>query len=142
MRLLLYQLRPLVLEEGGLILALQRRLDLVENRTDMQAVLLAEELELPKEVEEELYWIAQEALNNILKHAEASSVQLHLRRQSRHVIFTIRDNGQGFDPEDLTQRGGMGLSNMKTRAEELGGQFSIRSQKEKGTTIHVTVEVF
>ena len=77
-----------------------------------------------------------------MKHAEASSVQLHLRRQSHHVILEIRDNGQGFDPEDLTQRGGMGLSNMKTRAEKLGGQFRIRSQKEKGTTIYVTMEVF
>ncbi|MGB0388079.1 MAG: response regulator [Ardenticatenaceae bacterium] len=141
MRLLLYQLRPPVLSEG-LIHALQQRLDLVENRSDVQALLLAEELELPKVVEEELYWIAQEALNNILKHAEASEVRLSLRRQATHVILEIKDNGKGFDPEHLPQPGGMGLNNMKTRAEKLGGSLSIESQKGKGTTIHVRVEVF
>ena len=96
---------------------------------------------MPKQVEEELYWIAQEALNNILKHAEASSVRLHLRRQSNHVILEIGDNGKGFDL-DLQRQTGMGLSNMKTRAEKLGGRLSIRSQKGKGSTIQVTVEVF
>ena len=130
---------------------------MVENRTSVQALLLVEacpdsggEFELPKAVEAELYWIAQEALNNTLKHAQASEVKLYLRRVETHVILEISDNGKGFDPSHQQSQGGMGLSNMRARAEKLGGILKINSQKgkgaalsaTKGTTIHVSVEVF
>ena len=81
MRLLVYELRPLALEDEGLVGALQQRLEAVEGRSGVQTRLLVEpqgEVELPADVERQLYRIAEEALNNALKHANASSVTVRL----------------------------------------------------------------
>ena len=142
MRLLLYQLRPPMLEEGGLIRALQKRLYIIENMSEIETFLFAQEIELPTTTEEELYWIAQEALNNVLKHAQASVIRLYLRCEGKQVILEVCDNGQGFDPECLPKERGMGVNNMRVRAEKLGGTLKIQSQPKEGTTIHVSVEVF
>ena len=80
MRLLVFQLRPPVLEKEGLVGAIQKRLDAVEKRAGMEARLIGDPLlNLPGEVSEELYSIALEALNNVLKHAETDSVTVSIR---------------------------------------------------------------
>ncbi|MGB0388690.1 MAG: response regulator [Ardenticatenaceae bacterium] len=141
MRLLVYQLRPPELKEQGLIGALQQRLDIVEKRAGVEARLLMDDLiDLPSPVEEQLYRIAQEALNNALKHAQATSIRVHLRTAGDKIILEIVDNGQGFDPDTLEDRG-MGLISMSERAEQLGGKLIIESAPEAGTKVKVSVEI-
>ncbi|MGY4707275.1 PAS domain S-box protein [Candidatus Bipolaricaulota sp. J31] len=138
MRLLVYQLRPAALEREGLVGALRARLEAVERRAGVEAALTVEgEGELPREVEEGLYRIAQEALNNALKHAHAASVVVTLRLGEDCVELEVRDDGRGFVPGDATA--GMGLANMRERARTLGGTVEIASAPGKGTAVRVRV---
>lgn len=138
-RLLVYELRPDILEREGLIGALQHRLDAVEGRAGIETRLYCDEpLNLPFRVEEALYWTAQEALNNALKHASASRVQVTIHVRPEIITLEIEDNGQGFDLENLPDRGGMGLTNMRERAKRLNGQFEIQTRVNKGTKVKIS----
>jgi signal transduction histidine kinase len=142
MRLLVYQLRPLALQREGLVGALQQRLDAVEGRVGVEARLLTEGLvELPAPVEEGLYRIAQEALNNALKHAAATSVTVSICAKGERVELEVMDNGQGFDPDTVSDRGGMGLTSIRERAEKLGGSLTVLSAPGEGTRVKVSVGV-
>ena len=142
MRLLVYELRPLDLEKEGLVGALHQRLATVEKRAGVNARLVAEELvELSPHLEKELYRITQEALNNTLKHAEATFIAVYLRVVDEYVELEIVDNGKGFEPASDSNRGGLGLLSMQERIEMLGGSLDIRSARGKGTIIHVRVKI-
>jgi signal transduction histidine kinase len=142
MRLMVHELRPPTLEREGLVGALRQRLETVEGRAGVKARLLAEELvELPAPTEEELYRVAQEALNNALKHAAATSVVVRVRERNGRVELEVADNGAGFDPTGVRDRGGMGLISMRERAERLGGALTVRSIPGKGTTVKVSVAI-
>jgi signal transduction histidine kinase len=139
MRLLLHQLRPPILEEVGLIGALQHRLDAVEQRVGIETSLQVkgEVHNLAFPVEEQLFRIAQEALNNALRHANATESAVCLQAQDERIVLSVRDNGDGFDQE--TTALGMGLKNMRERAQAIGGRLSVTSQSGQGTTIVVTI---
>jgi len=142
MRLLVYELRPLALQREGLVGALQQRLDAVERRTGVEARLLVEgEIELPASIEEGLYRITQEALNNALKHAAPTSVTVYIRADGRCVELEVADNGRGFDPDAVSDKGGMGLISMRERAEKLGGLLTVLSAPGEGTKVKVSVKV-
>jgi signal transduction histidine kinase len=142
MRLLIHELRPLALEEVGLHGALLRRLDAVEKRAGVDARILADDLvKLAPQVEEGLYRIAQEALNNALKHADAESVIVRLGADNGHLVLEVTDDGRGFDPAAVDHVGGMGLASMHDRARALGGSLTISSVPRRGTTVRVTVAV-
>jgi signal transduction histidine kinase len=87
----------------------------------------------------ELYRVAQEALNNSLKHAAATSVTVRVVADGQCVQLEVQDNGKGFDPDIIKDNGGMGLVNMRHRVEELGGTLTISSQLNEGTTVKVIV---
>ncbi len=140
MRLLVYELRPLVLETGGLVTAIQQRLNAVERRAGIKAHLIADQaVELPLRLEEGLYRIIQEALNNSLKHAAATSVTVQLNTNDIGVKAEVVDNGLGFNSRAGHKKGGMGLLSMRERAEKLGGQLQIVSKPEQGTKIEVSI---
>jgi PAS domain S-box-containing protein len=140
MRLLIYELRPPVVEQEGLAGALQQRLDAVEGRAGIEARLLIEgEIQLDASVEDDLYRIAVEALNNALKHAAATLVTVHICGQDGITEVEVADNGLGFDPETAGDTGGMGLATMRERAEQLGGTLEIVSTSGKGTRVKVRV---
>jgi signal transduction histidine kinase len=139
MRLFLYQMQPVDLEKGDLVFALHQRLGAVEGRASIQVRFLADEgIALSKDKEVALYYIAQEALNNTLKHARANSVTIRLRQTQKSVILEIVDNGEGFDMKNVKQ-GGMGLQNMKARVSQIDGRLTITSKPGSGTTVKVTV---
>jgi signal transduction histidine kinase len=139
MRLLVYELRTAALETEGLVGAVQQRLDAVEKRAGVEARLVVEAMvDLPAVVEEGLYRIAQEALNNALKHAAATSVTVRINADNEQAVLEISDNGRGFAPNEVNT-GGMGLSTMRERAERLGGQFTITATPGKGTRVSVTI---
>jgi signal transduction histidine kinase/ligand-binding sensor domain-containing protein len=141
MRLLIYELRTPVLEEEGLVPALRARLLAVEERAGLKAELQAEmEGRLPPLTEEGLYRIAQEALNNALKHAHARQIRVSLSQDDQLVALEIRDDGIGFDPVTAREGGGVGLSVMEERAADLGGQLTLESEPGAGTTVKVSLK--
>ena len=140
MRLLLFQLHPPRLEKEGLATALRTRLDAVETRAGLQIDYEVEgERRLSLAVEEELYHIAQEALNNVIKHARAEQVTVHLHFADHHCTLTIQDDGVGFDPATAHSSGGFGLRGMAERAQQIGGAFELASAPGQGTTVHIEV---
>ena len=146
MRLLVYELRPLHLRNVGLVGALQHRLDAVELRAGVNVNLAVDgEIELPPDVEETLFRIAQEALNNALKHAAPTSIMVtvHIEGESpnKRVELDIIDDGRGFDPTALGDEGGLGLVSMRQRVENIGGVLDIRSMPGEGTHVRASVDV-
>lgn len=140
MRLFLYQMQPVDLEKGDLVSALHHRLGAVEGRADIQARFMPDEgIVVSKEKEIALYYIAQEALNNILKHARANSVLVKLRQTRKKVILEVIDNGIGFDLQNVDQSG-IGLQNMRSRTTQIDGKLKIISRPGSGTTIKVIVD--
>jgi nitrate/nitrite-specific signal transduction histidine kinase len=143
MRLLVYELRPAALAQEGLVGALQQRLDTVEGRAAIDSRLLIDGDPglLSPSVEATLYRIAQEALNNALKHAGASAVTVSIEVGADDVYLTITDNGKGFDPAVAQEHGGIGLKSMRERAEQLKGSFTLQSHIGEGTSIRVCLPV-
>src|SRR5690606_18251151 len=86
-----------------------------------------------------IYRIIQESFQNINKYADASEIRLSLKKQDNHLVISIIDNGRGFELRN--KKKGIGLQNMLTRANEMGGTLDIRSKKGKGTTIIVTIPI-
>lgn len=140
MRLLIFELRPPVLEQVGLAAALQARLNAVEGRTNLQTRLIVEDVdELPAVVEQALYRIAQEALNNALRHANAGRITVILRQVQSRLILEIIDDGGGFDPAMARENGGLGLRGMIERVEQLGGVLTLESALGAGTQLRVEI---
>ena len=139
MRLLLYELRPPLLEEHGLAAALRARLQNVETRAGLEVAFDCQGDErLPVDQEQELFRLAQEALNNVLKHAHARRVQVCLELAADRVVLEVADDGAGFDPA-LGRGGGFGLPGMRERAERVGGSLRIDSSPGTGTRVRVEV---
>jgi signal transduction histidine kinase/ligand-binding sensor domain-containing protein len=142
MRRLIFELRPSALEKGGLVGALKARLAAVEQRAGMQTTLdIGENAALPINIEEEMYRIAQEALNNTLKHAQASAVTITIRNLEDTVVMEITDDGAGFVVQDTAKRGGIGLNAMRERAARIDGQLSVESLPGVGTRIRLEVKL-
>lgn len=138
MRLLVFELHPLVLEKEGLVAALQARLAAVENRSGLKAEIKAEgEKQLPISIEEELYRIAQEGLNNVVKHAQAKNIRINLKYSLESVRLELWDDGIGFDLETARKSGGMGLRGIEERVRKIAGSLAIESSHGTGTRLTV-----
>jgi|GEM_PF-2742435 len=139
MRLLVYGLMPLALEQDGFAGAVARRLDTVEKRLGIRARLSVPRVRFSGRVEELLYWVSQEALNNTLKHANASEVSLSLSTDGDSLRLLIEDDGAGFDAADAAEAHGYGLSNIRQRIERFGGTLEIDSAKDGGTRVLASI---
>jgi len=141
MRLLVYQLRPSVLRRMGLVRALSQRLETVEKRAGVDATLVVEGVpQLSPLLDEQLYYVAQEALNNSLKHAAASRVDVRITGDTDTLCLEIIDDGRGFDPAWDEAECGFGMASMRERVEKLGGQLVIRSERNCGTKVKVLLQ--
>ena len=138
-RRLAVELRPKALDDFGLVPALERLAETfteqAEVEVDVQAAL--GETRLPAEVETALYRIVQEALTNVIKHAQAQVVSVVLTRQEGRVAVVIEDDGRGFDPDEPGE--GLGLLGMRERIALVDGRLSVESGEGRGTTIAVEV---
>ncbi len=132
----LQSLRASPLEDLGLRLAVQTLAKAQAQRTGWQLDLrLAEDLDgLPPDLEQIVYRVAGEALNNVVKHAAATQVQLSLKWTGNDLDLTLHDNGIGFRPEQ-TPPDRFGLTGMRERAATVNGTLSVASQPEQGTTV-------
>jgi signal transduction histidine kinase len=141
MRLFLHELQPVDLEHEGFVSILQQRLVAVEGHSDIQAQFLTgKNISIPKDKEVALYFITQEALNNIIKHARAKSVLVKLTQRKQTINLSIVDDGCGFD-SNKSKQGGMGFKNMISRAEQIGAKLKISSTIGKGTKISLSLPI-
>jgi signal transduction histidine kinase len=146
----LQDLRASPLQELGLSLALR---DLAKSAAERSGAVL--NLELPEQsldsltpaVEQGVYRIAQETLENVIRHSEAQSIEFHLQHTPEHLSLTITDDGRGIDNAMLRAgrtggQDGLGLRGMKERAALMGGKLEIAEQEGQGTRVHLEVPLF
>ncbi len=129
-------LRPSMLDDLGLVPALEWQAREVSRRTAMRVSVDAEGVadELPEQHRTCIYRIVQEALHNCARHALARSAHVRVRQDTEHLVLEIEDDGKGFDARRTR---GLGLIGMEERVEHLGGAFEIRSSEGAGTRIRV-----
>jgi signal transduction histidine kinase len=138
LRVLIYELHPPILSEIGLAAALKNRIEAVELRAGIDVELLVEgNRELPLDVETDLFRIAQEALTNVLKHAQASRVKVQLLLADDLVRLIIQDNGIGFDLQGPEASKGLGLHSQRERVQRMGGSIRIETAPGQGTKLVV-----
>ena len=136
-------MRPTILDDYGLNLALESYTKESSERYGIDMTYKyncpAGFGRLPAPIEVSLYRIAQEAVTNIVKHAEASYVSLVLLVSEAATILLIEDDGKGFDPAAVQGQGGLGLVGMRERAALLGGKLDVGSSGDEGTSVRVTI---
>ncbi len=136
-------LRPSMLDDIGIAAALEwfcREFQKTYATISVEPRITIEEEQVPQTLKINLFRIIQEAFNNVSRHSQADRVDLTLEHDDGAIALIIRDDGQGFDPEEARRRyrKGMGLSSMKERADLTGGTFGLRSEPGKGTTLSFT----
>ncbi|HET9496338.1 MAG TPA: GAF domain-containing protein [Chloroflexia bacterium] len=144
---IIYDLRPSLLDDLGLVPALRWYADerLQSRGVDVTIEMSGEATRLPSEVETALFRIAQEAVTNIGKHADARHVRIALQVEAGQVVMTVEDDGVGFtpasvlSPRERSAEGGFGLLGMQERTVLLGGTLSVSSAPGKGTRLHATI---
>ncbi|MCI0713053.1 MAG: GAF domain-containing sensor histidine kinase [Chloroflexi bacterium] len=147
-RHLLFSLRPLVLENKGLIAALEELAHKMKETYGQEVTIEADaqvESLLNEEAQGTIFYIIEEAINNASKHAEASNIWARLIVQHPYILVEIEDNGRGFNVEDITtdyhKRGSLGMVNLRERAEMLRGELNISSTVGQGTRISTYIPV-
>jgi len=144
-RSMIFELRPVILQTRGLVAALRTY---VKQLREVEGMTIHTDLEdwpkrLPGKIEEVGFAIAQEALTNIRKHADARNTWLQAVCRDDHLVVNIRDDGKGFPTTPLevleAREGHLGLINMRERAEMVSGELAIRSQPGWGTRITLTI---
>ena len=133
-------LRPSMLDDFGLVPALRWQAREMAKRTGLHVVVHADDAMdgLPDEHQTCIYRLAQEALNNASRHANARNVEVTVKRDGARVNFSVRDDGAGFDPRFVR---GLGLLGMEERVLRLGGQVKIDSQPGRGTMVVASLPV-
>jgi signal transduction histidine kinase len=138
-------LRPTVLEDLGMVPALQHLVNEVAQQDTIEIALDVEGApeQLPAGMEVTIYRIVQEALTNVRKHSQASQARVQAQFLPERVIITVQDNGVGFavpqETSDLVNRGSLGLMGLRERAQLFGGQMELTSQIGQGTRVRVVL---
>jgi len=139
MRALIFELRPESLEAEGLVAALDKQAAAIRSRHGIEVeTMLCEEPDVPLELKEPLYRIAQEALHNTVKHARASRAGIRLECGSERIVIEISDDGVGFDPTGQFP-GHLGLKSMRERVAALGGTIDVLSAPGDGVRVRAEV---
>lgn len=138
MRALLFKLRPEALDDEGLVVALSRQAESLRVRYGLAVELdLGDEPALSPVARHALYRIASEAIHNVIKHSRASRLTVRLREGAGQVELEIEDNGEGFEPDHCHR--GLGLTTMRERAVEAGGQLQVQATPGQGARLLVTI---
>ena len=141
MRGLIFALRPAALEADGLLPTIVKHLDVLRRTGAHEVVFRAPDyVRQPLALEQELFRILQEALNNVTQHAHASRIEVQLGLTAAGVRLVVADDGRGFDPDDprIAARH-LGLTSMRERVAALGGSIGIQAAPGAGTRIEVEV---
>jgi signal transduction histidine kinase len=141
------ELRPPMLDDYGLRPALHWYAKDFSKRTGIAVDVLGDDAteRAAPEIEITLFRIAQEALTNVAKHAQAARAQIELDHSNSHCVMTVTDDGIGIDdrrPMDSRQRSGLGMVTMRERTQAVGGHFHVRAKPGGGTQIAIEVPVY
>ena len=135
-----HRLRPALLEYIGFAGAVRSHCRDMSENAGLRVDLVADDaLNVPADVATALYRIVQEALQNVLRHAAATSVTVEVRKRPGRIALSVEDNGVGFSPETLPPGGGMGLASMRERARSLGGDLTIAKAAAQGTRLEAVI---
>ncbi|MBI3138735.1 MAG: PAS domain S-box protein [Sphingobacteriales bacterium] len=137
------QLRPSLLDDLGLIAAMEWQLGEFEKRAGIKTGLSApqDEIPVPDTAKTALFRIFQESLTNVVRHSSAKKVSVELKEEQGQLVMTIKDDGKGFDLTRVAEKKTLGILGMKERSEMMGGRYEIRSIPGEGTTVVVSVPV-
>ncbi len=141
-RKIIFGLRPMTLDDLGLVPTLRRVLDTMRERSGVypEIKVTGEEKRLSTHLEVGLFRTVQEALNNIEKHARATTVLVRLDYRPAMVTALVEDDGTGFDPDaDRSGTESFGIMGMQERIALLGGEFAVKSHKGRGTKVIIKV---
>ena len=135
------ELRPSLLDDLGLVAAMEWQLKEFEERSGIKAIFVADEteIELPDSIKTGFFRIFQESLTNIARHAHAKHVSASLKSSNQEIILCIEDDGKGFDNKKIEGKRTLGILGMKERTLMMGGEYSINSIPGKGTTVLVVI---
>lgn len=142
-RRIIYDLRPMTLDDLGLIPTLQRyvkRLEEQYNGIIIDFKVIGKEYRLPSDMEVALFRLTQEAVQNACKHAKATEIKVSIECRANKIILLIKDDGQGFDPQKKSDKS-FGLIGMKERVELLEGSIKVSSEINKGTQIFIQIPI-
>ncbi|MGC5324895.1 sensor histidine kinase [Brevibacillus sp. SYSU BS000544] len=137
-RRIIFDLRPMALDDLGLVPTLQKYIQTFEDRTkiNVDLVIFGKEMPLESSYKAALFRLVQECLNNVAKHAQARSVQVKVEFQSHMIYLVVKDDGIGFEMEELKRRGqSFGIMGMKERTQLLQGKMEIVAAPNQGTKI-------
>jgi len=146
-RKIIFNLRPMALDDLGLVPTLRKFVQDFEEKTKIRAVFetAGRELRMPSAMEAAVYRLVQEAFSNALKHASPTYVSLEIKFYPKRILITIQDNGVGFDVEQTMARSKKnshyGLIGMNERVELLNGKMDIQSARGQGTKISISIPV-
>lgn len=138
-----HALVPSELRQQNLVSAIGHLVDRVQAAQPLLEINFTHEQigKLPGSLTQPVYQIVKELLNNTIRHAKATLVDVELIRQNGHLMLTVADNGQGYDPTQLVDASGLGLHNIRTLVENLNGQFEVQPRFGRGVVHRVTVGV-
>jgi signal transduction histidine kinase len=139
MRAMLLELRPVGLEDAGLVAALDELRLAYEARLGIRVRATVDDVRMDPPVEHAVLRVVQEALANAARHGEAEEIELSVTEVQGHVMVAIRDEGRGFDVAHVGERHGLGLDLMRERVTELGGSVDVVSAPARGTTVRVRI---
>jgi signal transduction histidine kinase len=142
-RKLCTELRPSILDDLGLVAAIEWQTREFQTRTKIRCEtrLCVEHVVANADQGTAMFRILQEILTNVARHAQASKVRVSLKYQAQNLSLEVKDNGRGIQSEQLAGRQSLGLLAMRERAAFLGGQFAISGRPGKGTTVTVRIPV-
>jgi PAS domain S-box-containing protein len=137
------ELRPSVLDDLGLVVALEWQAQQFQTRTGIKYELLArkEALDFDRERATAVFRIFQEILTNVIRHAQATKVDIELKEHRGYLELRVKDNGRGITEEEMHNTRSLGLLGMRERALLVGGEVSVSGEQGKGTTVVVRVPV-
>lgn len=132
---------PPMLEKEGLVSSLQLLLENTLKRLDIAHAFHHSNMQerFDAKIEWTIYRIAQELLNNILKHAQATQIAIEIQKAGNNLIFKVEDNGKGYDFEEARRKGSLGLLNILSRVSNLGGTFVAKPIAQRGTVSMVQI---
>ncbi|WP_132767933.1 sensor histidine kinase [Tepidibacillus fermentans] len=143
-RKIIFDLRPMALDDLGLFPTLRKYTQELAARENfnLELKLTGRERRLPSMMEVAIFRLIQEALNNVVKHANASNVSVHVDLQDNLIKVMVKDDGVGFSEDRLNrERDHFGLMGMKERVQLLEGKMDIQSEKNKGTTVTFVIQI-
>jgi signal transduction histidine kinase len=141
LRSLIFELRPASLEAEGLVTTLRKHVEVVRRVSGRDVVLRADGApRLDPDAESEIFRVAQEALQNAVRHTDAGRIVVRLADGDGRLVLEVSDDGTGFDPADPAVRSRrLGLTSMEERAAALGGALAIESTPGRGTRVRLEV---